>query len=181
MSSIKNRSDLTQTILKEWLVYDDVTGIFTWAKTNSNGSTRRGREAGYIDKDGYHYIKICAIKFRAHILAWLYITGEHPKGVIDHKDQNKSNNSFTNLRDVTHAENSMNVPNANTSNTGEQGIWYNRKTGKYHAYIIQGGKRVWQKIFDDCAIALVERKEKLISLGFSPNHSKNTKRLSYYD
>ena len=179
-NSIK-RNDLTEELLKEWLLYNPLSGEFLWVKTNANGSTRRGRQAGYTDTDGYVYIKLFGIKYRAHILAWLYMTGSFPQGVIDHNDQVKSNNVFSNLQDVTQAENSRNIANQNTSNTGHQGIWFNRRTGRYHASITKGGKKVWQRIYDDCAVALAERKSMLIHLGFNINHGINTKRLTNYE
>jgi len=44
-----------------------------------------------------------------HRVAWLYITGEWPRFYIDHIDGDKTNNRFSNLRDVDHGVNAQNL------------------------------------------------------------------------
>jgi len=44
----------------------------------------------------------------AHRLAWLYMAGAWPSGVIDHMNGDPSDNRWSNLRDVTQAENNAN-------------------------------------------------------------------------
>ena len=41
-------------------------------------------------------------------VAWLLMTGEDPTGVIDHKDEDPSNNKWDNLIDTTQKENIQN-------------------------------------------------------------------------
>lgn len=43
-----------------------------------------------------------------HRIVWFLCNGVWPKGVIDHIDQDPSNNSISNLRDVRHRENLLN-------------------------------------------------------------------------
>ena len=53
------------------------------------------------------HIRICImrVKYLAHRLAWLYVTGSWPSQDIDHIDGDPTNNRFANLREVTHQEN----------------------------------------------------------------------------
>ncbi len=166
------RSELTQDLLKSLLDYDPSTGVFSWKVTNTTRSCIKGRRAGYEGKDGYRNIKIMGVKYREHILACLYMKGQLPKESVDHIDQVRSNNTWSNLREVTHAENCLNKGATRKSKTGHQGVWYNRDTFNYLAYIHKGKRRVWQKYFPTCAEAVEARKAKLLEFGFHPNHGK---------
>lgn len=74
---------------------------------------RKGRIAGHKEKGGYVEVMIDGRIHPAHRLAWLYMTGEWPKGQIDHIDGDKWNNKWTNLRDVTGSINAQNRKRAN--------------------------------------------------------------------
>ena len=92
--------------LREILHYDADTGLFTWkvmlAHRRKPGSVAGSRSHGYID------IGIDNRSYRAHHLAWLYVTGEWPSSFIDHRDGNRSNNAFGNLREASNQKNSQN-------------------------------------------------------------------------
>lgn len=98
---------LTQERLKEVLEYDPASGNWRWKVRTSWRVETEGR-AGTINSHGYVAIKVDRKLYRAHRLAWLYMTGQWPNE-IDHKDRNKANCAWANLRSVTHAENMMNV------------------------------------------------------------------------
>jgi len=98
---------ITAEKLRDSLDYDPQTGIFKWAKSKRNGWA--GREAGWVDKDGYRHIRICNALHPAHRLAWLYMTGAWPSnGFIDHKNLVPSDNRWVNLRNVTKRTNQEN-------------------------------------------------------------------------
>ena len=92
--------------IKEKLSYDPITGIFVWASSVPNKYA--GKEAGQKTNDGYLRINVNGKKMLAHRLAWWYIYGELPEGIVDHIDRNKLNNSAANLRVVSSAENAQN-------------------------------------------------------------------------
>lgn len=92
--------DLTQDRLKEYLTYDPDTGIFT--------SLISGKQIGWKGWKGYVSLAVWDVTYRAHRLAWLYMTGEWPTNLVDHRDGDKSNNRFNNLRESTHSQNSAN-------------------------------------------------------------------------
>lgn len=99
---------ITQARLKELLSYDPATGVFIW-KVTRNGKMKVGLPAGSIDReDGYVEICLDRRDYKAHRLAWLYVTGAWPVYGIDHIDRDKTNNRFINLRDVPHSVNLKN-------------------------------------------------------------------------
>jgi hypothetical protein len=92
--------------LRAVLHYASDTGVFTW-RTNIGGKAM-GSVAGCVSPKGYLYISIDRITHKAHRLAWLYMTGVHPAKSLDHIDQDKLNNCWANLRELTHTENQQN-------------------------------------------------------------------------
>jgi hypothetical protein len=107
---------LTVKRLKELLHYDPKTGLFTWI--NSRG--KRGRMRGFAGcvrrSNGYVQIEINEVIYLAHRLAFLYMTGKMPKHDTDHKDGNRANNIWSNLRSVTRMVNLQNTRKAATNN-----------------------------------------------------------------
>lgn len=97
---------LSQTHLHKILHYNAKTGIFT--RKNRTSNTKVGDSAGHRHtKHGYISISIEGKQYKAHRLAFLYMTTAIPT-CIDHIDGNPSNNIWTNLRGVTKHENSRN-------------------------------------------------------------------------
>ena len=80
---------ITQARLKELLTYDPETGYFT-RNVNVKGANA-GERAGTITAKGYIAIGIDRKHYLAHRLAFLYMTGEWPKELVDHKDTIKIN------------------------------------------------------------------------------------------
>lgn len=87
---------LTPKRLRELLHYDHINGIFTWTSRTSN-RVKVGNIAGNLAPSGYIQIMIDGRNYTAHRLAFLYMIGEWPEQV-DHKDMNRSNNAWDNLR-----------------------------------------------------------------------------------
>lgn len=143
---------LTQAKIKSILHYNPDTGIFTRLH-NSYRSNNAGKEVGYIGKKGYIRLDITidGIKHKllAHRIAWLYMTGEIPSECIDHIDENKTNNSFKNLRQATNAQNHQNRSNITSrSSTGFVGVSYFKRDGNYSAQIVVNGKNKHIGYFD---------------------------------
>jgi hypothetical protein len=106
------KADLTAQRLREVLNYNHETGDFTYRSDRRNGS-KAGDVAGWIEKpNGNHKcrrsIEIDQHNYRAHRLAWLYVYGAWPNGVIDHINGDALDNRITNLRDVSQRANVQN-------------------------------------------------------------------------
>ena len=83
-----------------------------------------------------------AKRFSAHRLAWLYVTGDWPVGVIDHINGDRTDNRFENLRDVTQKTNSENLrgPQKRTASRFLGVHAQRRKSTRFLAQIVTDGK-----------------------------------------
>lgn len=129
---------LTQERLKQLLRYDPETGLFYWREN------RGGRKAGEIagcTKRTYTAISVDDRIYRGHLLAWLYMTGRWPDRFIDHKDLNKHNNAWTNLREATKSQNQANVGLIKSNKSGLKGVSRYR-AGENYGKPWQSGIRV---------------------------------------
>lgn len=161
---------LDQKTLKYWLRYNPETGNFRW--NHVRRKARKHAIAGCLARDSHNkkYIAIGLHKkvYKAHRLAWLYMTGDWPEYEIDHIDRNSINNAWHNLRDVPRSLNQQNRALANKS--GYRGVVKRgrRYTARLHGKKNKGRKHlgtfdtaeeaheVWQKTAkqlygDDCA------------------------------
>ncbi len=139
---------LIYEFLKEILHYDPTTGIFTW-KVDRSGAVVIGSIAGGPHNKGYWNIRIGDKKYLAHRLAWFWMTGEWPENEIDHRDNNKRNNAWYNLREATRAQNVKNTRGYKNSKTGIKGVSLHKATGKYIAQIQLNGRMKHLGLFDD--------------------------------
>lgn len=140
ITKVGKRKVLSVEELKENLHYNPETGIFTRIKANY-GTVKIGDIAGTLTSMGYIAIRVGAIHYQAHRLAWLYMTGEMPTEFIDHIDCIKSNNRFCNLRESTNRQNAQNLKKAQKHNsTGFLGVSYDKKRDKFKASIYKNGK-----------------------------------------
>jgi hypothetical protein len=123
---------ITQDELKELLHYDPETGVFTW-KVNRGNQVNDGFVAGNMDGDGHLQISINKKKYKAHRLAWLYMTGKWPKEHIDHINGVKDDNKFFNLREATNQENCINRGKGKNNTSGYKGVSWNSGQKKWQA------------------------------------------------
>ena len=145
---------LTLARLKEVLSYDPVTGVFRWLprpvrpeflRTDRGFNTRcAGKIAGCDNGKGYLVIEIDAVGYKAHRLAWLYMTGRWPKDQIDHKNRRRSDNRIENLREATVTENDINGARPHRRVAPYRGLGFNRQnTNKpWNAKIAVNKKRI---------------------------------------
>jgi len=120
---------LNQSELHNMLLYNEDTGIFTW-KSKPHGKVQVGDIAG-TKKDGYIIIKINKVAYRAHRLAFLYKFGYLPENDIDHIDKNRSNNKWSNLREVSKQCNQRNCSIAKNNKTKVIGVSFDEWTNKW--------------------------------------------------
>lgn len=106
--------------VRELLTYDRETGLFRWRATVK--AVKAGDIAGSDNGKGYIQISVDGVKYAASHLAWLYVTGIWPALEIDHKDTNRQNNAFLNLREATRSEQCRNVRHQKVTPSGLLGV-----------------------------------------------------------
>lgn len=161
---------ITQIRLKEVLDYDPVTGLFNW-KRRMRG-TKFGSAAGWVNDSGYLCIRVDGTLYRAQRLAWLYVHGVYPKGVIDHIDRNRLNNSIVNLRDITKAMNQRNLSKSIANTSTVTGVTWYKAGNKWHAQITVDRKKIHLGYFDKFEDAVIARKEAEVKFEFTTNHGE---------
>lgn len=128
----KLRRSIGQDELKEVLSYDPDTGIFVWKKA-LNDHIIVGSQAGYRN-DGYINIGLHGSTFRAHRLAFIYMTGTCPEEV-DHIDMDRSNNRWTNLRAALRSQNNANRRKQPGSKSSSKGVHWEAAVSAWCARI----------------------------------------------
>ena len=103
-----------QDKLKELFYYDKEGGLFI--RKVSKGNTKDGDVAGSKDSKGYLRVLFDGRREKIHRLAFLYVTGSMPSNHVDHRNGIKSDNAWTNLRDVTNEVNCSNRSKHNKNN-----------------------------------------------------------------
>jgi hypothetical protein len=160
---------LTQDRLKELLHYCPETGVFTWIHGNGK-SVKAGDAAKNVDVNGYPRTKINRVLYKLHKLAFLYMTGKLPdrKTLVDHKDGNKTNNSWSNLRlvDCTSSNRNRRFVRGDLS-----GIELT-KFGTYRVRVRYSGKSVGIGSFRTKEEAVAAKFAALEKYGYHSNHGR---------
>ena len=172
MAMTTSKALLSHAKVLELLAYDEQTGHLTWRTGLHSKRAMKGKRAGSLHKkSGYRRITLLGKSFLEHHVVWFYQTGKWAKE-IDHENHVKDDNSWKNLSEKSHKENTRNMKQISGTITGLQGIIYDRAKGCYHSRITVDGKRVFQKTYQeaDLELAITERKAMLLQLGFHSNH-----------
>lgn len=145
---------LTADRLREVLSYDPIDGLFRWRIATST-CVKVGATAGSLSKVwGYIELRLDKRLHKAHRLAWLYMTGEWPIFEIDHRDTDRANNRWDNLRDVPHSVNQQNRRRAQANgSTGLLGVTFDKAKGKFMAQIRAPDRSKFVGYFDSAEVA----------------------------
>lgn len=155
-------SQISMERLKQRVSYDPETGVFIWRET-LGGKCREGWPAGRLGTGkaaGYMRITIDGCEYKAHRLAWFYMTGEWPKDQIDHINGNPSDNRWSNLREATQSQNKANTRAYRNSKSGIVGVCWSASNRKWNASINKDGKRIHLGRYHDLATAISVRQAK---------------------
>lgn len=123
--------------LKNIVHYDETSGAFTWLK--SGKGVPKSRSAGTKNAAGYVQIQIKGRLYYAHRLAWLYMTGEWPKGQIDHVNLCKDDNSWSNLREAEEDQNKWNLGLSRHNKSGVKGVSFDQRTQRWRVRVCVSG------------------------------------------
>lgn len=143
----KNAIKLTAERLREVLDYDPMTGIFRWKTLSRNGRGHKPGDVAGTNDGKYLRIKIAQVRYRAHRLAWFYMTGSWPKVTIDHKNRSFCDNRFENLREATTQEQALNKRTWRQKKNPLKGVSQSRGR-RWQARICSGRRSVHLGMFD---------------------------------
>jgi hypothetical protein len=162
-------SRLSQARLKELLDYNPDTGVFTWRVSPTN-TVPVGAVAGSINSvSGYRRIRVNGEEGYAHRLAFLYMEDKWPTHDVDHKNHDRDDNRWCNLREATRRENLQNM-------TGIQGniygVTFDKSRGRWQVKIsVEGVERQIGR-YDNLLDACCARKSAEIEHGYHSNHGR---------
>ena len=128
-------SEVYMQDIKEYITYNQETGIFTWIKTPSK-KIIVGSIVGTKHSAGYIQIGYKGKLYKAHRLAWWFTYSVVPDCAIDHINEVRDDNRICNLRLDISRENEQNnskVPFNNTS--GYRGVSWHKTVKKWTAHI----------------------------------------------
>lgn len=139
--------ELTAERLREVLIYDPETGVFTW-RVRMGSRAMRGSRAGSRANHGYWLIRVYWRGYPAARLAWLYMTGAWPSATIDHINRVRDDDRFANLREATRQEQHGNKDLYARNTSGVRGVNRNKRTGRWRAHIGTNGRMRHLGFFD---------------------------------
>lgn len=177
-------SDLSQRLIKELIYYNHLTGVFTWLKRDrsyfiTDGSCKSwntkyaNKKAGHSQTgdDGKTYIVIRVMykSYKAHRLAYLYMTGVWPD-ITDHKDGDGTNNKWDNISSGNLTDNARNNRLYSCNVSGVVGVGWNKRSEKWRSRISINRKLIQLGVFDDFFEAVCVRKSAENFHRFHANH-----------
>lgn len=99
---------ITAKRLRELFHYDPETGIWTWVACSKSRLNGRRADHQRDSKRLYRIVTIDKQKYYSHRLAWLYMNGKWPEDDLDHRDLDKGNNRWSNIRIANDSLNNAN-------------------------------------------------------------------------
>ena len=124
----------SQEFLLNRFSYDEDTGILVYKTDIKYTKIKAGDVAGSLSGTGYLKVIINKRTYAIHRVIWKMMTGEEPTNSIDHKDRNKTNNRWSNLRLASKREQEANKCFTGVSKAG--------CGSTYQARIYHQGKRI---------------------------------------
>lgn len=173
--------------LDKLLRYEPKTGLLFWRKRTEDmftdgghsaahtcakwNSRFAGREALTKVNIGYRCGRLNYQYVLAHRVIWKMMTGADPIEV-DHIDGDRSNNRWTNFREVTSSGNNRNSSRRSDNTSGVVGVFWNKQRGKWMAITALHGKQQYLGLFTSFDEAVAARKAAEVEHGFHPNHGR---------
>lgn len=130
----KKGSTITAEVLRAIVTYEPDTGVFRW-NIRPGQSVHAGQIACNRRADGYLAMQYQNRLYKAHRLAWLYMTGAWPIETVDHINRDTADNRWDNLRLASRAQQTAN--RKTRSKTGFKGV----------AFCPQKGAKPYRAVF----------------------------------
>jgi len=138
--------------LRTLLDYCPENGKLTW-KVKASSNTIIGKEAGYLNNQGYRQIGIKGVDYLAHRLVWLHHYGSEPSNFLDHINNVRNDNRIENLRKASNAENCRNRGKDTDNTSGYKGVSFHKQAKKFRAYCKANGKNHHLGLYDTAEAA----------------------------
>ena len=100
----------------------------------------------------YVRVRICGVVQRLHRMVFLYHKGYLPK-IIDHIDNDRTNNRIENLREVTQQQNCLNRVAHKNNRSGYKNVYWHSAMNKWSVLVNVNGARKTIGYFDDVELA----------------------------
>jgi hypothetical protein len=146
----------------QFLDYNSQTGVFRWKPRPDNpcfNTQFADQIAGTINPKKYRIICIKGVSLRASRIAYKMMTGDDPPDQMDHRDRNRDNNRWKNLRPATNQENRRNQKIRADNQSHATGVYWNTAQKVWRARIDEDGKRRHLGSFKLLADAVVARRQ----------------------
>lgn len=121
---VKNLTDLVKKI-RHYFEYDESSpSCLIWKNKYKNSQVVIGNSAGHLNKKhGYYEVSLEGRRYYAHRVVYLIFNDTIEDSlVIDHIDNNPSNNKISNLRLISQSENCRSRSKTPNSKTGVVGV-----------------------------------------------------------
>ena len=121
--------------LEQCLLYDAATSKLYWKRRPRSHFIRQsdwrrwnnifaGKECFCtLSETGYLYGVIGKQIYMTHRIIWKLVTRKEPPPILDHKDRNKTNNAWENLRAATASQNCTNRSSHFVGRSGYRGVY----------------------------------------------------------
>ena len=143
--------DIDIEALREVFSFDPYTGTFTYRV--QRGAVTSGSKAGSLHRTGYIALRLNGRSILAHRAAWAMHFNEQPPINVDHVNCDRADNRISNLRPATPEQNQGNRLLSSNNTSGQKGVIFNKRLGKYVAQIRSAGRCKHLGVFDDIETA----------------------------
>ena len=147
---------ITDEIASQFICNPD-DGILIWNVNKSR--VTKGRAVTHINADGYLGVRVKSIMYLAHRICYYIYYRENPNDLLDHINNNKTDNRKINLRECNRSENAMNQKKRPNNTSGITGVYFNKKRNKWIARITFNRKMIVLGSSKDKYVAARIRKE----------------------
>ena len=149
---------ITQAEIRRLFYYNKKTGILRWKiKPSKHSNIKIGDEAGSIGSNGYKRVQVNNKHYYVHIIIWIGMTGYKSENDIDHKDRNRINNKWNNLREISKQCNQRNCSIRKDNTSGIKGVSFCKRDNKWLSRLAINKKQKTIGAFKDFDEAVCHR------------------------
>ncbi|NQY60806.1 HNH endonuclease [Cognatishimia sp.] len=177
---MKLKQPFTVEELKRFFEYDPIKGQLFWKPRGDKSFDAQygGKPAFTCASNGYLEGALLGEKMKAHRVIWAINHGYWPTTEIDHINHVRSDNRISNLREVSHRENSINRGFNKSNTSGHSGICWCKTQSKWKVQLTVFGKKKTVGRFQDLPEAISARNAAYAMAGYHKNHGKNLSKHS---